>query len=200
MTASKNRSGPIVVVGPPAAGKTTVGTLLAERLGVPFADSDDLIEREHGTIADIFAEQGEAGFREFEHAAIAEALRSDVGVLALGGGAVMHEGTYKLLSEHPHIVALSVNPEDAMNRIGDTTHRPLLHTAPHAGRMSDRNTERQTWEALVAPRLARYHALAKLEIDTDKRTPDAIVADIVQWLNTADFTQADFTDESGRKA
>src|SRR3712207_3505738 len=95
-------SGPLLVlVGPPASGKTTVGTAAGDALGVPFLDTDRDVENEAGaTVADLFIEHGEPHFRELERRAVGRALAEHDGVLALGGGAVLDEGTRALLVEH----------------------------------------------------------------------------------------------------
>ena len=98
----------VVLVGPPGAGKTTVGRLLAARWGVAFADTDDLVEARAGrAIADIFTGDGEPAFRALEREAVAEALAAHTGVLALGGGAVQAEQTREALAGHP-VVLLTV--------------------------------------------------------------------------------------------
>ena len=84
----------VVLVGPMGAGKTTVGRLLAERWGVPFVDTDDVVEQAEGrTVSDIFVDSGEEHFRDLERAAVTRALAEHPGVLALGGGAVMSDET-----------------------------------------------------------------------------------------------------------
>lgn len=107
-----------VVVGPPGAGKTTVGLAAAALLGVEFADTDHLIEVRAGKpIPEIFFDDGEPAFRALERAVIAETLGSFEGVLALGGGAILHEGTREALRGHT-VVFLSVELSDAVKRSG----------------------------------------------------------------------------------
>src|SRR3954447_20940186 len=107
------RTGPVLaLVGPPGAGKTTVGTLVAAELGVPFLDTDQAIEAEAGkTVADIFIEDGEEQFRAWEREAVARALDEHHGVVALGGGAVMAAETRQRLQAAP-VVALEVTLTD----------------------------------------------------------------------------------------
>ncbi|HEY2195242.1 MAG TPA: shikimate kinase [Actinomycetospora sp.] len=154
-----------VLVGPPGAGKTTVGTLLAARLGVSFADTDDLVEARAGrVIADIFTSDGEPAFRALEREAVAEALRSHTGVLALGGGAVLAEETQGALRGHP-VVLLTVGLAAGVRRTGLSTARPLLAGV----------NPRATFAALLAERLPVYRAVAVHEIATDDRTADEVV-------------------------
>jgi shikimate kinase len=119
----------IVLVGFMGAGKTTIGTLLAARLGLPFADSDQVIEQRAGRpVRQIFAEDGEPAFRALEHQVIAELLERPPAVLALGGGAAEHSGTRERLATS-RVVYLQVGYEQAMRRVGgdpDPQSRPLL--------------------------------------------------------------------------
>jgi len=119
--------GPIVVlIGSPGAGKTSVGRRVAERLGVPFADSDALIEARAGmSVSDIFVTDGEDRFRQLEEDTIAEALVEQDGVLSLGGGAVMRPQTRERLAGS-QVVWLRVSLSDAASRVGMNTARPLL--------------------------------------------------------------------------
>src|SRR5690242_19629036 len=122
----------VLLVGPPGAGKTTVGRLVAQRLGVPFRDTDADVEAHAGrTVADIFVDSGEAEFRALERTAVARALAEHDGVLAVGGGAVLDEGTRDGLAGHT-VVFLSVEVKDAASRVGFNRDRPLLLGNPRA--------------------------------------------------------------------
>jgi shikimate kinase len=157
-----------VLVGPPGAGKSTVGALLAERLGVPFVDSDTLVEQRAGrAISDIFLSDGEPAFRAMERDAVAEALGGHDGVLALGGGAVMTEGVRDLLEGHA-VVFLAVGLAAGVRRVGLSTARPLLAGV----------NPRATFSALLQERLPVYRAVARHEVATDSLAPEA-VADAV---------------------
>jgi shikimate kinase len=156
----------VVLIGPPAAGKTTVGRLLAERLGVPFVDSDDLVvERAGKPVSEIFVDDGEEAFRRLEADAVAEALTRDA-VVALGGGAVLAEDTRKLLAGHPVVLLFATVPTSAA-RVGLNRDRPLLLGNP-----------RQQLRTLLEARLPLYREVAVAEVGTDDRSPDE-VADAV---------------------
>ena len=120
-------SGPrVVLIGSMGAGKTTVGGLVAAALGCAFLDTDHLVEAQAGKpVAEIFVDDGEAHFRTLERAAVAAALETHDGVLALGGGAVLDEGTRALLAGH-NVVFLQVGLSDAASRVGLGVSRPLL--------------------------------------------------------------------------
>jgi shikimate kinase len=125
LTASE-RNSMIVLVGFMGAGKTTIGRTLANRLGLPFADSDDLIRQRAGrSIPEIFDTDGEAYFREREHEVIAEAVAGPPSVLALGGGAVEDARTRALLASCT-VIYLEVNFDHAMSRIHRDAGRPML--------------------------------------------------------------------------
>ena len=164
----------VVLVGPPGAGKTTVGTAVAERLGVPFADTDALIEATAGKpIPEIFIDDGEPAFRALEVDAIAGALASFDGVLALGGGAIMNDDTLNALRSHT-VVFLSVELSDAVKRVGLSGGRPLLSVNPRA-----------TLKYLMEQRRPRYAEVARHTVATDGRTPDDIAGEVASLLKGA---------------
>ena len=159
----------IVLVGFMGAGKTTVGRLLAAKLGRPFIDSDQVIEERAGMpIRQIFADMGEPAFRELEHAVIADLLAGPDVVLALGGGAPGHESTRKLLAAVP-VVYLRVGYPEALTRVGGDTGRPML--------------ARPDVEALHAERQAVYASVATVTVDTDGRLPDEVVLELLASLD-----------------
>ena len=158
----------IVLIGFMGAGKTTVGHLLAERLGLPFTDSDEAIEQHAGrSVPQIFAEDGEPAFRALEHQVIAELLDGPALVLALGGGAAEHPGTRDRLAR-AQVVYLQVGYEQAMHRVGGDRSRPLL--------------ARPDLAATYQRRLPVYAGIATLTVPTDGRPPGAISADILTRL------------------
>jgi shikimate kinase len=157
------------------AGKTTVGALLAEAWGVSARDTDADIEALEGrSISDIFVESGEAHFRDVERKAVAEALATHDGVLALGGGAVLDPVTRELLADQT-VVFLRVGLADAVKRVGLGATRPLLLDQAIGG-------VRGRIRALLEERTPVYESVATLVVDTDDRTPSEVVADIVEAL------------------
>jgi shikimate kinase len=155
----------IVLVGFMGAGKTTVGRLLAAQLGVPFTDSDQVIEDRAGKpIRQIFADDGEAAFRALEHQVIADLLAGQDIVLALGGGAVEHALTRKLLTEAP-VAFLRVGFAEAHRRVGGDGGRPMLARPGIAD--------------IYAGRQAAYETVATLAVDVDGRSPEDIAAVIL---------------------
>jgi shikimate kinase len=161
-----------VIVGPPGSGKSTVGQLLAKELGVEFRDADeDIVARAGKAIADIFTEDGEPAFRAQEEQVVAEALTEHEGVLSLGGGAVLALATRERLSGHA-VVFLKVGMAEGVQRTGLSTARPLLTGV----------NPRATYKSLLDARLPVYREVSTVEVDTDKRTPEEVVAEIVRLL------------------
>ena len=161
---------PVVLIGPMGAGKTSIGKKLSRRLGVPFVDSDRLVVRRHGPIADLFDRHGEAHFRALEHEAVLEALTGD-GVVSLGGGAVLDERTRASLSGLP-VVLLTVTAEAVESRLAGST-RPLLERGGI-----------EAWRAIAAERDPVYRALASAVFDTSHRPVSTVVDDIETWLDS----------------
>jgi shikimate kinase len=161
----------VVLVGPPGAGKTTVGRLLARNSGIPFRDTDADVEATAKLrVADIFFELGEEHFRLLERAAVQAGLADHDGVLALGGGAILDDETRKLLHEHT-VVFLDVGLADAAKRVGFNRDRPLLLGSPRA-----------QLNALMEARRPMYTEVATLVVTTDAKTPDAIAREIAGAL------------------
>jgi shikimate kinase len=153
----------VVLVGPMGVGKSTVGQLLAERLGVGFRDTDDDIVAEQGrSIADIFVDEGEPVFRAIEKQAVHRALAEHEGVLALGGGAILDDETRALLASH-RVVYLSMDVEEAVQRTGLNAARPLLAVNP-----------RRQWRELMEARRHLYEEVATAVVATDGRDPEEV--------------------------
>jgi shikimate kinase len=160
-----------VLIGPPGSGKSTIGAALAGRLGLPLRDTDADAEAAAGKpIGEIFIDDGEEAFRELEHRAVRAALAEHEGVLALGGGAVQHGETQRLLAGHT-VVYLRVGLAEAVKRVGLASARPLLVLNP-----------RSQLRKLLEERLPIYERLGTLHIDTDGREPGEIVEQILKEL------------------
>ncbi|SFD05587.1 shikimate kinase [Streptomyces aidingensis] len=161
----------VILVGPPGSGKTTVGTLLARRLGLAFRDTDADVERTAGKpIPDIFLADGEEAFRELEAAAVRTALAEHPGVLSLGGGAVLRPATRALLAGQP-VVFLDVELADAVRRVGLDVPRPLLAVNP-----------RQQWRTLMEQRRPLYTEVARAVVATSGRTPEEAAEAVLDAL------------------
>jgi shikimate kinase len=159
----------IVLVGPMGAGKSSIGRRVARELGIPFTDTDTLVVRDHGAIAELFATQGEARFREFERAAVKEALARG-GVVALGGGAVLDADTRRDLEDH-RVVLLTVSPGIVRGRIQGAA-RPLL---------IDDEDPVARWETIYESRRPLYAEVADVTFDTSTGPLALVVADIIGW-------------------
>lgn len=162
----------IVLVGFMGAGKTTVGRLLARRLGLPFADSDHVIEERAGRpVAQIFASDGEAAFRELERNVVLDLLAGPDAVLALGGGAVQDPVTRAAVAART-AVHLEVGEPQVRARVGGDPRRPLLAGSDLA--------------VLLRQRRPHYEEAAGLRVDTDGRSADAVTEQILAALADGD--------------
>ena len=150
----------IVLIGMMGSGKSAVGLALACRLGRNFVDVDACIEADAGRpVAAIFSEEGEAGFREREREAIAEATKTQNAVIACGGGAVLDPANVAHLKTHGTIVWLRVTPQVAAQRLGTDQGRPVLQ------RMEGSLAERL--DKLITARAIAYEAAADLTVQAD---------------------------------
>ena len=162
------RSASIVLVGPMGAGKSSIGRRVAKALGLRFIDTDSAIVRDHGAISAIFAEHGEPHFRALERAAVHEALAVG-GVVALGGGAVLHPDTEAELQGHD-VVLLLVDASTVASRIRDDS-RPLLRGASAV----------EDWKRIFNERRPVYDRVATITFDTSRGPLQDVVNDIVAW-------------------
>lgn len=162
----------IVLVGIMGAGKSTVGKILADRLGMRFIDADQEIERAAGcTITDFFEKYGEVEFRKGEERVISRILAGEPCVLATGGGAFMSEATRLLIKKIATSVWLRVSFEVLAKRLEKRSDRPLLQTAD----------PQQTLKALIKKRYPIYNG-ADFIIDAENDGVDITVSKVVECL------------------
>jgi shikimate kinase len=169
-----------ILIGPPGAGKSTVGALLAARLSVGFVDTDESVEAVAGKpVGDIFIDDGEAAFRELERAAVAAAVTGCDGVVSVGGGAVLDLGTRELLAGQD-VVYLETGFTETVRRVGFDTPRPLMLGNPRA-RLKE----------LLTERLPIYQQLARITVVTDGRSPEDLAGQIAAQLPADDSGEPD---------
>lgn len=164
----------LVLIGLMGAGKTTVGRLLAERLGRPFVDTDTMVENEaKRSIPDIFKEEGERAFRELEAQTVRHVSAVRGQVVAVGGGAVSTPGNATQLTMSGDLVWLDADPQVLADRLGEQTdERPLLAGADDlASRLDELRRQRE----------ADYAAAASLTVRTDDLSPEAVIETIIDW-------------------
>ena len=166
----------IVLIGPPSAGKTSVGSLLAAELGVPFADTDDLVAAAAGKpVGDIFVDDGEQVFRELERGAVArglDAVGPEGGVLALGSGAVLDPDVRRMLAGQV-IVYLEAGFATVAKRTGMDRPRVVIPGNPR-GRL----------RAMLEERRPVYAGLASVTVATDDLAPEEVAADLAKRLRS----------------
>lgn len=168
----------LVLIGLMGAGKTTVGEMIAERLGRPFVDVDDLVEREaERSVRQIFEEEGERAFRAQEAAAVRRVAALHGQVVAVGGGAIVDPGNRTQLRMTGDLVLLEAPPETLGERLEPkgAGERPLLDG-------SDDLTARLA--ELLDRRLPDYERVAAHRVDTAGRSPEEVAGAIVEWART----------------
>ncbi|MDF0532157.1 shikimate kinase [Tsukamurella sp. 8F] len=160
-----------ILIGPPGAGKTTIGRRLAKVLRVPFVDVDaEIVRREGREIAEIFARDGERRFREIEEQVVADVVASESGIVSLGGGAILSERTRTLLSEY-QVVYLELTVDEGIKRTVGSG-RPLL-----AG-----DDPAEKYRVLMATRAPIYRDLATIRVSTVGRAPTSVVRQVQRRL------------------
>ncbi len=164
-----SRPGPLLIlVGPPGAGKSTIGELAAQRLGVGFHDFDDDLRRAHGIPAgELVVELGRERFQQAERELLASVLPERTGVYALGGGTPTAPGVAELIAPF-HVVFLDVDLEHLLRREGLVPLHPWLMPNPRAG-----------LRALLTERRPVYTAVADAVVPTSGREPEEILADVL---------------------
>ena len=165
----------LVLVGLMGAGKTTVGQRCAQLLGRAFVDTDELITATTGmTVAEIFAGQGEAHFRELERRAVADACASpEPLVIACGGGAVLDPANRTRLRDTGLVVWLQAPADVLSARVGNDTGRPLL-----------RNGGATTLERLAVLRAPAYEDAADVVVDTAGRSIDEVANHVIELFKS----------------
>ncbi len=166
----------VALVGLPGAGKSAVGRRLAQRLQLPFVDSDHVIEERIGcSIRDYFEREGEASFRDIEQQVIIDLAQSANGVVATGGGSVLREANRAQLRTSFHVIYLRSAPEDLFRRLRHDVKRPLLQVADPLGRLRE----------LYGARDPLYRETAHDVVETGRPTVGMLVNIIVMQLELA---------------
>ena len=166
----------VILIGPMGSGKTTIGSLLAEKLGLAFRDTDHLIEeREEKPVSQIFLDQGEDAFRAIEKRVLRDELLTDATVLSLGGGApISMDAQSALRAISSYIIFLDISLSTVVPRIGFNRDRPLLLNNP-----------RGQWQTLMEARRPIYEALADVTINVDDKSEEEIVTIALSSLEEA---------------
>jgi shikimate kinase len=173
--------GVIVLIGPPASGKSSVGALLAAELSLPLVDTDDLVVKAAGKpVGDIFVEDGESTFREHERAAVArglDGLETGGGILALGSGAVLDPDVRRMMEKgRKTVVYLAANFGTVAKRTGFDKPRVVIPGNPR-GRL----------RTMLDERRPVYESLATLTASTDDLLPEEVAADLLKRLEAEGF-------------
>lgn len=164
----------LALVGFMASGKSTIGKRLARKLGCAFFDTDDFVVKEHGAISDIFYNEGETAFREYEHGAIGRIVdEGEPGIIACGGGALSYEPSRKLLKKRAYRVFIKVTPEQVLERLRKSRNvRPLLGPTPTLSKIKQLYTKRMP-----------HYAHADFVLEADGMSSAQVVDAIVEWMH-----------------
>jgi shikimate kinase len=162
----------VVLIGPPGAGKSTIGKILAQKMQRDFIDTDHLIEETTGKkIADIFLIDGEVEFRRIERDVVLASIKKEGYVISLGGGSVLDSEVETALSKMAEVIFLDVSISNAAPRVGFNRERPLLLGNP-----------RQQWISLMEKRRPIYERIATRRISTDNRKAHEVVEELLPEL------------------
>ena len=162
----------VVLIGPPGAGKSTIGKILAQKMQRDFIDTDHLIEETTGKkIADIFLIDGEVEFRRIERDVVLASIKKEGHVISLGGGSVLDSEVETALSKMAEVIFLDVSISNAAPRVGFNRERPLLRGNP-----------RQQWISLMEKRRPIYERIATRRISTDNRKAHEVVEELLPEL------------------
>ncbi|MEY4290163.1 MAG: hypothetical protein RL130_105 [Actinomycetota bacterium] len=163
----------VILIGPMGSGKTTIGQLVAQRLGLPFRDTDQIIEiTENRSVSDIFLDEGEDSFRAIEKRVLRDELLTDNTVLSLGGGApISIDAQSAIRAIASHVVFLDISLSAVSSRIGFNRDRPLLLHNP-----------RGQWQTLMEARRPIYESIADTVILVDGMAEEEIVSRILESL------------------
>lgn len=180
----------LYLTGYRGCGKTTAGKLLAQRLSIPFFDTDECIEAEaKQTIAEIFAAEGEAGFRHRESATIEQLASVPPAVISLGGGAILRASNRAAIVQSGKAIWLQASPEILAQRILKDKHsgdNATAHRRPQLTKLGDYDEI----VALLAQREPLYREVASKCIQSQDRTPDEVCDEIVKWLESFEGSQS----------
>jgi shikimate kinase len=169
----ENKARPIVLIGFMATGKSTVGRIVARRLGRPFLDLDRVVEQVAGMpVADIFRSEGEPAFRRREAEALDQVLGTEGAVIATGGGAACREENLQLMLARGFVVALSAPPSEVVARTGAASGRPLLDGAADPLAVA---------QALLQQR-EPFYSRAHVRIETVGRGPHQVADEVIAAL------------------
>lgn len=165
----------IVLIGLPGSGKTTVGRLVAERLQAGFVDIDAILARREGKpITMIFAEKGEAAFREMERKEMEAALANQAAVIAPGGGWAAQPGAIEQAKSQAVVIYLHTRPETAAQRAAPEGTRPLLSGEDPAERMRQLQREREP-----------FYRNAHAQLDADRKSAPQVASEVVRLAQSS---------------
>jgi len=165
----------LALIGFMGTGKSSVGRLVADAMHFTFLDTDDVIKGRAGkSIADIFEQNGEAAFREFERRLVEELTRRKNTVISTGGGLPANESNFASLKTHALLICLWASPEKIWERVRGQSHRPLLKEADPLEKIRKLLTERE-----------RYYRQADVLVNTDMRSVREVAAQVIHQFHMA---------------